>query len=104
MAYVDQALLAQDGTFRSRALIAMVQQAMTVQGETQGSQSDAVYGKRQDFAARILLDIHSSPLLDMFVLGILSFDTTITSAITDAQLQTKVSQAFNRLARVTAKD
>lgn len=104
MAYVDQALLGQDGTFRNRALIAMVQQAMTVQGEAQGSQSDAVYGKRQDFASRILLDINSSPLLDMFVFGILSFDTTITAAITDAQLQTKVGQAFNRLARVTAKD
>ncbi len=104
MAYVDQALLAQDGPFRNRVLIAMVQQAMTVQGENQGSQSDAVFGKRQDFAGRILLDANSSPLLDMFALGILAFDTTITSSITDTQLQTKVSQAFNRLARITAKD
>jgi hypothetical protein len=104
MAYIDQATLAQDGTFRNRVLIAMVQQAMNVQGETQGSQSDAVYGKRQDFSGRILLDPNGSPLLDMFVLGILSFDTAITAGITDAQLQTRVSQAFNRLARITAKD
>lgn len=102
MAYTDQATLARDVTFRDRVTVAYLNAATTIAGEAQASQDDVVYAKRQGLAGEIL----RNPLdwVDEFTWGLLSFDTTITAAITDAQLQTKVNAAFNKLAKITAKD
>jgi hypothetical protein len=54
--YVDLARLAADPGFQSQVKLAIVNAALTVQGESQGAMSTSVLDKRQQLATAILAD------------------------------------------------
>jgi hypothetical protein len=104
-AYSVQATSARDATFRDKVAIALVQQAVSVQGEAKGAMTDAVYGKRQALSKLVLVNPTASTVIDTFVWGLLASDTTLDiTTITDAQIQTKVAGAWNKAAGVTGAD
>ena len=101
MAYVDQAILANDTAFRSRVKVAIVTAALVIGGEAKGAQSESKYRKRQGLAYSILVDPNSH--LDRFSFSATA-DPLVIAASLDAVLQTRVESLWNDLAGVNALD
>jgi hypothetical protein len=102
MAYVDQATLADDVTFRARIRVAIMTAAVQVQGEAKSGFSDAQYGKRQALATAILAT-GGSDYIDRFSWAVAT-NVAVTAASTDSDIQFTVNSMWDDLAGVTEND
>lgn len=98
MAYVDQAALAADVTFRSRVRVAMTTAGVQIAAEAKGAQDANVYGKRQMLAHEVLLGSGGN-YLDAFAWAVTQ-NAAITAASLDSDIQFQVNAVWNALALV----
>lgn len=101
MAYVDQYALGEDAVFRTRIQVAALTGAMAVLGEAIGSFTETQYQKRQILARAVA----QSPVqyAERFA-RLITTAATVTSASTDAALQTIVTNNWSKMAGVDIND
>jgi hypothetical protein len=102
VAYIDQATLAKDATFRDKIRVAMVTAAIAIGGEALGGSDTVTYGKRQALAGQVLLGSGGN-LLDVFAWAIAQ-NAAITSSSTDSDIQFTCNSIWNDIAGVTIVD
>ena len=100
MAYIDQATLAADVTFRARVRMAMMTAAVQISAEALGQEDPNVYGKRQTLTGVVLLGSGGN-YLDAFAWAVAQ-NATITGASLDSDIQFQVNAVWNALAGVRA--
>jgi hypothetical protein len=100
VAYVDQAALADDETFRGRVRVAMVTAAINVMGEAKET-DDQIYGKRQALAYQVLTN--SGSYVDQFSWSVAA-NVAITASSIDSDIQFTVNSLWDDLSGVRAND
>lgn len=101
MTYLDQAELAADANFQLRVRVAVVTAAKDVMGEAKDSTTDAVFGKRQQFAYQVINN--SAGYLERFVWGVVA-NVAITTLSSDSDIQFTVNSLWSDMSGVTSTD
>ena len=97
MTYAEQASLATEQGFRLRVKVALLHAALDVLGETQGGVSAVVWGKRQAFAAQVIVE--PDRYLDRVAWAVVT-DTSMGQGTSDTDLQNRVNGLWNDQAGV----
>jgi len=100
VAYIDQAALAADATFRSRVRMAVVTAAIQIAAEAKASQDTTVYDKRQQLVAEVLPN-GGTDLLEAFSWAVAQ-NAAITASSLDSDVQFQVNSVWNALAGIWA--
>jgi len=104
MAFADQALLAEDTTYRNKVRQAVIYAAMDIQGEAQGATSDEVFGKRQSLASRVIQS-GGGEHVEAFAWLVSVFNGGIIQANSiDSDFQFAVNSLFNDVAGIRSTD
>ena len=103
MAFADQAVLADDATFRSKVRVALATAAVQVMGEDQAAFSDAEFGKRQSLAFEVLRSAAGGMWLEVFVWATVQ-NAAITSGSNDGAIQFQVNAVWDDIAGVRITD
>lgn len=101
MAYVDQYLLGEDATFQQRIQVAALTAALAIQGEAIGSFTPTQYQKRQKLAEAV---IQSPVQYAQRFARMITTGASVTSATTDAALQTIVNTNWSKVAGIDIND
>lgn len=103
MAYIDQAALAADQTFRDRVRVALATAAVQIMGEDKGSYTDTEYGKRQALASEVLRAAASGMYLEAFVWATVQ-NPAITAASLDSDIQFQVNAVWDDMSGIRGTD
>lgn len=100
MAFIDDYATGVDDTFKKRVLVALCNVAISIIGEAQGTMSVNRLTKRHNFAVAV----KDRPGDFLNSVPFIAAAAGLSSASTDAQLVTAITNSWNKLAGVMATD